>query len=166
MNDAILTLSLSAAAGVVLVVAAQRLMLPAIVLLLAGGIVLGPEVFGLILPDALGHGLEIVAALTIAVILFEGGLTLDFEGYRKSSVVIRRMLTIGPLITWFGTSTVVYFLWDTEPVMALMVASMIIVTGPHGGVADSSPAAGKRNGSITCCTGRACSSMLSGSLSR
>ncbi|MBN2719235.1 MAG: cation:proton antiporter [Deltaproteobacteria bacterium] len=130
MHDAILTLSLSAAAGVILVVAAQRFMLPAIVLLLAGGIVLGPEVIGLIHPEILGRGLETIAALTIAVILFEGGLTLDFDGYRKSSVVIRRMLTIGPLITWFGTSAAVYFLWDTDPVMALMVASMIIVTGP------------------------------------
>ncbi len=130
MHDAILTLSLSAATGVVLVVAAQRLMLPAIVLLLGGGILLGPEVFGLINPDDLGHGLETVAALTISVILFEGGLTLDFDGYRKSSVVIRRMLTIGPMITWFGTSAAVYVLWGTDPVMALMVASMVIVTGP------------------------------------
>ncbi|MBN2525038.1 MAG: cation:proton antiporter [Deltaproteobacteria bacterium] len=130
MHDAILTLSLSTAAGVVLLVAAQRFMMPAIVLLLGGGILLGPEVFGLIHPEKLGHGLEIIAALTISVILFEGGLTLDFDGYRKSSVVIRRMLTIGPVVTWLGTAAAVWLLWGTDPVMALMVASMIIVTGP------------------------------------
>ena len=130
MHDAILTLSLSASIGVVLVVAAQRLMLPAIVLLLIGGIVLGPEGLGLVRPDKLGHGLEIVASLAISVILFEGGLTLDLDGYRKSPVAIRRMLTIGPLITWLGTSAAVYFIFDTRPVMALMVASMVIVTGP------------------------------------
>lgn len=130
MHDAVLTLSLSAATGVILMVTAQRLMLPSIVLLLLGGILLGPEVLGLVQPAGLGHGLETVAALTISVILFEGGLTLDFEGYRKSSVVIRRMLTIGPLVTWFGTSATVYFLYDVYPIMALMVASMVIVTGP------------------------------------
>ena len=130
MQDAILTLSLSAAAGVVLVVIAQRFMVPAIVLLLGGGILLGPEVLGIIHPGELGHGLETVDALIISVILFEGGLTLDFDGYRKSSVVIRRMLTIGPLLTLFGTGAAVYFLWGTDPIMALMVASMVIVTGP------------------------------------
>ncbi|MBN2344076.1 MAG: cation:proton antiporter [Deltaproteobacteria bacterium] len=130
MHDTVLTLSLSAAMGVVLVVAAKKFMIPAIVLLLGGGILLGPEVLALVHPESLGNGLETIAALTISVILFEGGLTLDFEGYRKSSAVIRRMLTIGPLITWFGVSATVYFLYHTDPVMALMVASMVIVTGP------------------------------------
>lgn len=130
MHDVILTLSLSAAMGIILVVVAQRFMLPAIVLLLGGGILLGPEVLGLVDPNGLGHGLETIAALTISVILFEGGLTLDFEGYRKSSVVIRRLLTIGPIITWFGISATVYFLYSTGPIMALMIASMVIVTGP------------------------------------
>lgn len=130
MHSATLTLCLSAAAGVMLVIAAQRLKVPSIVLLLTGGILLGPQVLGVIDPGSLGRGLETVVSLAIAVILFEGGLTLDLEGYRKSPTVIRRLLTIGPILTWLGIGTAVHFLFSITPAMSLMTASLVIVTGP------------------------------------
>lgn len=128
--DATLTLSLAAAAGVTLVIAGQRLKVPSIVLLLAGGAALGPECLGLIDPSTLKEGLNTVIALAVAVILFEGGLTLDVEGYRRAPVVILRLLTVGPLVTWVGTALAVSWLYGLSPGMALMCGSLVVVTGP------------------------------------
>jgi len=130
MHDATLTICLAAAAGVTLVVLGHRFRIPSIVLLLLGGVVLGPEVLGWIDPASLGGGLETLIALAVAVILFEGGLTLDLDGYRRAHVVIKRLLSVGALITWLGTTAAVLLLFDLEPGMALMAGSLVIVTGP------------------------------------
>ena len=113
-----------------LVVAGQRLKIPSIVLLLVGGVVLGPEVLGWVDPASLGGGLETIIALAVAVILFEGGLTLELDGYRKAPAVIKRLLTVGPLVTWLGTGAAVWLLFGLGPGMALMAGSLVIVTGP------------------------------------
>ena len=130
MHGATLTLCLAVAAGVVLVVAGRRIGVPSIVLLLLGGVLLGPEVLGWIEPQSLGGGLEIVISLTVAVILFEGGLTLDIDGYRRAAIVIRRLLTVGSLVSWLGVAATVVLLFDLDVGMALMAGSLVIVTGP------------------------------------
>lgn len=129
-HDAILTLCLSGAVGVILVIASQRLEIPSIVLLLPGGMLLGPTGLGWVDPTVLGEGLEVVIALAVAVILFEGGLTLDVAGYRRTSRVIKRMVTVGLLVTWLGTTAAVLALFRLEPGMALVAGSLVIVTGP------------------------------------
>ena len=70
------TLVIALATGVTLLVNAQHLRVPAIVPLLLGGILLGPEVSGLIDPADLGNGVYLLVAGCAAVILFEGGLYL------------------------------------------------------------------------------------------
>ncbi len=91
---------------------------------------LGPEVLGWVDPAALGHGLETIVAITVSVILFEGGLTLDIQGYRRSPVVIKRLLTFGALTTWWVTALVAYLVLSVSASMALMLGSLVIVTGP------------------------------------
>ena len=129
-HTALLTLTTAAISGVMLVVIAERLSIPSIALLLLGGVALGPEFLGWVQPAALGAGLEIVIALAVAVILFEGGMTLDVSGYRRAPTVIKRMLTVGVLITWFGTSLAMWAILDVDPMLALLGGSLVIVTGP------------------------------------
>ncbi len=125
------TLALSTSAGVFLVALAERLRVPSIALLLFGGILLGPQVLGWIDPTTLGEGLEVVVTLAVAVILFEGGLTLDIAGFRREPTVIVRMLTLGVLVTWAGTAAAVYFVYpDMGLELALIAGSLVIVTGP------------------------------------
>lgn len=113
-----------------MVVLATRLKIPSIALLLLMGIAVGPEGASILHPDALGRGLDLVVGMAVAIILFEGGLTLDLQGARSSPVVIRRMLTVGVLITWLGTALTLWWLLDLSPSIALLCGSLVIVTGP------------------------------------
>ena len=132
-HSMLLTMSTAIASGVMLIVIARRLNLPAIVLLLVGGVVLGPAVLGdhaLVRPDALGGGLSVIVSLAVGLILFEGGLTLDLQDYRSAGAMIRRLLSLGVLITWFGVALAIWFIVRIDLAVALLAASLVIVTGP------------------------------------
>jgi NhaP-type Na+/H+ or K+/H+ antiporter/mannitol/fructose-specific phosphotransferase system IIA component (Ntr-type) len=129
----LLTMVAAISAGVMLIVVARRLGVPAIVLLLVGGAALGPSVWGdwaPVQPESLGDGLLVVVSLAVGLILFEGGLTLDVSGYRSASTVIKRLLTIGVLVTWWGTAAAVHLIYDLPVSYAVVAGSLVIVTGP------------------------------------
>ena len=66
----------------------------------------------------------------MAIILFEGGLTLDLKGYRTASREILGILTIGVLVTWLGTAALVKLAFGFDLAFCLLAASLVIVTGP------------------------------------
>jgi NhaP-type Na+/H+ or K+/H+ antiporter/mannitol/fructose-specific phosphotransferase system IIA component (Ntr-type) len=125
-----LTLALAATLGVLLMALAHRIHIPSIALLLVAGVALGPEGLGFIEPDALGHGLALIVGMAVAIILFEGGLTLDLVGARRNPKVIWRVLTLGVLITWLGSTLVTHYLLGVRWSVALLCGSLVIVTGP------------------------------------
>lgn len=116
--------------GVMLLVISRRFNIPGIVLLLLGGIVFGPVGIGLIDPESLGQGLRVIASLGIGLILFEGGLTLDVHGYSTASRVIKRLLSLGVIVTWLATTLALKLIFDLPIAIALVAASLVIVTGP------------------------------------
>lgn len=124
------TIVLAVFIGVCLFIIARLSGIPVIILLLISGIILGPEFLGLINPDSLGKGLRLVLLLSVAIILFEGGLTLNPKGLKEAPIVIRRLLSVGVLVTWFGTAALIYFLLDLSMAMSLLAGSLVIVTGP------------------------------------
>jgi NhaP-type Na+/H+ or K+/H+ antiporter len=104
--------------------------LPAIVFLLIAGIVLGP-LTGWLNPEQLfGDLLFPMVSLSVAIILFEGSLTLKFEEIRGLQKVVRNMLTIGVATTWaaitIGTHYIIGFSWD----LSLLFGALMVVTGP------------------------------------
>lgn len=129
-QNALWALCLAVGAGCILTVLSRRLHLPTIVLLLIGGFALGSEGTGWLQPDALGALLPMIVSLAVGLILFEGGLTLDIKEFKKTSTVIKRLLTIGVLITWLGAGLTAYVIFDISPSFALLMGSLIIVTGP------------------------------------
>ncbi len=130
-GDAVVsTLALSIAAGGLLTVLAKHLNIPGIVLLLVGGVVLGPEVLGFVQPATLGGTLNVLVAVAVGLILFEGGLTLDVAGFKSAPRVIRNLLTIGVLVTWLGAAGSIWLLFPVEPDFAFLAGSLVIVTGP------------------------------------
>ena len=126
----IMTLSTALLCGIILMIVAKYMHLPAIAPLLVGGLILGPEGLGIINPSVLGGGIQILIPLAVAIILFEGGLNLNPDGFKSASTMIKRLLTIGVLITWLGSSLATYWLFEMSPLMALLAGSVIIVTGP------------------------------------
>lgn len=130
-HGVIMTLATALFFGGLLTILARKLAMPAIILLLAGGVILGPEVTGLIQPDEyLAEVLQAIVALSIGIILFEGGLTLDLRAYRKTSRMIHRLLSIGVLITWIGTAGLVWLLFRFDFAYCMLAGSLVIVTGP------------------------------------
>ena len=90
-------------------VLAKWLQIPSIVLLLLFGILLGSIGLGLLEPSLLGSGLEVIVSLAIALILFEGGLSLQIRDLGSVSVSLRNLVTIGVLITFLGGAIAAHF---------------------------------------------------------
>ena len=126
----VLTLTTAIAAGGFLMVIARKFRVPAIVLLLIGGLGLGPQGWGLVRPDALGDLLQVIVAIAVGLILFEGGLTLDVKGYKAVGTTIRRLLTLGALVTWLTTASIIWLFYRFPPSICLLAGSLVIVTGP------------------------------------
>jgi len=109
---------------------AWRLRLPAILFLLLGGILAGP-VTGVLDPDTLlGDLLFPIVSLSVAVILFEGGLTLRFDQIRGLTAVVRNLVTVGALLTWLLVALAGHFLCGLPGELALLFGAISVVTGP------------------------------------
>ena len=110
--------------------AAWRMRLPAILLLLVFGILVGP-VTGVLDPDhLLGDLLFPIVSLSVAVILFEGSLTLKVGELREIGSTVRNLVSIGALITWLVTSLTVHYLIGFTHDLAMLFGAMVVVTGP------------------------------------
>jgi NhaP-type Na+/H+ or K+/H+ antiporter len=107
-----------------------RLRVPSILLLLVVGFVAGP-VGGFLDPDALlGNLLFPLVSLSVAVILFEGGLSLDIAELRDIGRVIRNLATVGVLLTWVGCTILAHLLLGFDLGLATLLGAILVVTGP------------------------------------
>lgn len=104
--------------------------LPAILFLLLTGLIAGP-VTGWLHPDQLfGDLLFPFVSLAVAVILFEGSLTLKFDQIRGLTSVVRNMVTIGMLATWLVVSMACFYFLEFSLEMSLLFGAVTVVTGP------------------------------------
>ena len=130
MNDPAFTIALALAIGMIAQSAARHIRIPGIVLLLASGVLTGPDGLNIIRPDTLGEALPIIVGFAVAVILFEGGMNLRFKRLKKIGRTIRNLISIGAIVTAIGgTFSAKLFLgwnWNTSILFGLLV----IVTGP------------------------------------
>ncbi|SRR5579883_638367 len=123
-------ISETAVAGVCAQVLASYSQIPSIVFLLLFGLLLGPDGFGLLYPSTLGNGLEVVVSLSVSLILFEGGLNLQIQQLGKVSSTLRNLVTFGVLITLIGGTLAAHWLSEFPWLIALLYASLVVVTGP------------------------------------
>lgn len=124
------TLVFSLFFGTLLSVISRKIKTPAIAPLLLGGIILGPECLGLINTANMTGDLRLIISLSLAIILFEGGISLDLSGFMKSKKIIIKMLTIGVIVTWIGSALFVFFIFNFSVALSLLAGSLVIVTGP------------------------------------
>lgn len=106
------------------------LKLPAILFLLLAGIILGP-LGGWLKPDELfGNILFPMVSLSVAVILFEGSLTLNFQQLQGIQRVVLNMVSIGMLSTWVMITLLVHFLVGFPWPLSWLFGAIMVVTGP------------------------------------
>ena len=109
---------------------AWRLRLPAILFLLIVGFLAGP-VTGVIEPDALlGDLLFPIVSLSVALILFEGGLSLDIAELREIGRAVRGLITVGVVLTWWLTTAFAHVLLGLDLALATLFGAVLVVTGP------------------------------------
>jgi NhaP-type Na+/H+ or K+/H+ antiporter len=125
-----LTLVLALAVGILAQAVARHVRVPGIVILLVAGVALGPDGLGWVQPLALGDGLFVIVDLAVAVILFEGGLNLEISRLRREQAPIRRLVSVGALVTMVGGALTVAALFDWSWMRALLFGSLVVVTGP------------------------------------
>lgn len=107
-----------------------RFRLPSILLLLIAGFISGPYL-GLIKPDAFfGELLFPVVSISVAVILFEGGLNLKLSELRSVGKVVRNLVSIGILVTWILASAAAYYIVHLELETSILIGAILVVTGP------------------------------------
>lgn len=123
-----------AALVIVLSVAAQwiawRVKLPSILLLLTFGILAGPVTHLIDTEHLLGELLFPVVSLSVAIILFEGGLSLRLADLREIGLVFRRLISVGVLITWTLTAIFAHLLLNLSWDLSILLGAVLIVTGP------------------------------------
>ena len=117
-------------AGVGCQALARRVRLPAIVPLLLVGMALGPSGLNVVRPADFGQGLRVVVGFAVAIILFEGGLSLRTEIFKAGGVAIRNLVTIGVLITWALSAWFGHLLFELRWGIAILFGSLVTVTGP------------------------------------
>lgn len=128
--DLALLIALLLTLGVACQWAAWRLRLPAILPLLLAGVALGPG-FGVLNPDEfLGELLFPVISLGVAIILFEGSLTLRFSDIRSTRGIILNLTTIGVLVTWGVMAAAAHYLVGLGWELSMLFGAMVSVTGP------------------------------------
>lgn len=128
--DLALTLSAVLAIGIGAQWLAWYLKQPSILFLLLIGIIIGP-VLGWFNPDqAMGDLLFPFISLGVAVILFEGSLTLEFHEVKSHGRVVQMLVSVGVLITIAIAGAAAYFLFEMHPLIALLFGALVCVTGP------------------------------------
>ncbi|MCL1476554.1 MULTISPECIES: sodium:proton antiporter [unclassified Marinobacter] len=109
---------------------AWRVRMPAILFLLAGGIASGP-VLGYLNPeDVFGDLLFPMVSLAVAIILFEGSLTLRFAEIRGHGKMVRNLLPIGAIVTGTIGALSAHYILGISWEIALLFGAISIVTGP------------------------------------
>ena len=109
---------------------AWRLHLPAILLLLVFGVIAGP-VTGILHPDKVfGDLLFPLVSFSVAIILFEGGLSLHLSDLRHVGHIVRNLTTITIALTWMMATAFAYYVVGIQLAPAILLGAILVVSGP------------------------------------
>lgn len=111
-------------------VVARHLRVPGIVVLLATGLAVGPDGLGWLRPATLGTALPQLVSFAVAIILFEGSLALDLRAVVRQAPAIRRLVTVGALVTVTAGALAVHLVLGWEGPAAVLFGTLVVVTGP------------------------------------
>lgn len=130
MEHQALVIALIGALGIGAQWVAWRTGLPAIALMLVAGILAGP-VTGIIQPQRdFGTMLDPAISIAVAIILFVGGLNLNFKELRHAEGAVTRLVAIGVPVGWALGALACYYVAGLVWPVAILFAGILVVTGP------------------------------------
>lgn len=116
--------------GVICQWLAWRAKLPSILFLLLTGIAIGP-VLGLLEPEPLfGDLLFPFVSLAVAIVLFEGSLTLRLSDIQGHGAIVRNLVTLGTVITWIVSAAASRWILSFDWHLAALFGAIVVVSGP------------------------------------
>ena len=140
MDNLVLAFAIIGVLGVGAQWLAWRFNLPAIVLMSIAGVIAGPVLNIFAAPGApsdqppmeylFGDFYRPMIAVAVAVILFEGGLTLNFSEIRDLTKGIRRLVFPGVPIAWALGAAAAHYIAGLSAPVALLFGGIMVVTGP------------------------------------
>jgi NhaP-type Na+/H+ or K+/H+ antiporter len=116
--------------GILAQLVSWRLKLPSILLLLAFGFGLS-AVTGVTIDNYLRQDVLLaIVGLFVAIILFEGGLTLKFSELREAGVPVLRLCSIGVVVSFVVTAVLAHLIFKFDWAVASLLGAILVVTGP------------------------------------
>ena len=109
---------------------AWRFKMPAIILLAAFGVLFGPGLDILHPSEDFGEFLRPVVSLCVAIILFEGGLSLQLSELKVAARGVRRLVYVGAPLAWLFSSACARFIGGLDWAVSLVFGAIMVVTGP------------------------------------
>ncbi|WP_159448787.1 sodium:proton antiporter [Demequina sp. NBRC 110053] len=117
------------AAGLAAQVLAAKLRIPAIVVLIAVGLVLGPFT-GIVDVPSESEDVSAIIGLGVAVVLFEGAMDLRLREIERVGKGIRRLTLLGPPIAMILGASAAHWVGGFEWPVAWVLGALLVVTGP------------------------------------
>ncbi len=132
MEQDVVTLAviLTAVAGISAQWIAWRFHIPAILLLTLTGLAVGPGL-GLLQPSvAFGPILQPLISVFVAIVLFEGGMSLHLHEFKEAGKGVYRLVTLGVLFSWLLGSAAGHYIGELSWPVAILFGAVIVITGP------------------------------------
>ncbi len=109
---------------------AQKIKIPDVAVFLIVGVVIGPQVLGLIDIKADSAMNQIIVLFGASYILFDGGASLRFDVLKQVWITIIVLATIGVLITAALTGIAAYYVLGIPLIVALLLGAALASTDP------------------------------------
>lgn len=104
--------------------------MPVLIFLLIEGIIIGPEVLGILDPTLLGEGLTAIVSLCVAVIVFDGGLHIDIKSIRSIQQGVVSLISVGVIITFICATVFTHLIVGLPLEISAAFGALVTATGP------------------------------------
>ncbi len=129
-NQILLSFGIILAAGILSGFLARKIKVPDVVVFLMAGILLGPQMTGLLHIGAESTLNQIILTFGACYILFDGGASMKLKVLRHVWISIVALSTIGVLVTAVMTGVAAYYILGIPFVVALLLGAAVSSTDP------------------------------------
>lgn len=131
IDDPVTALAFVLAVGIGAQWVAARVRLPAIVLMLGSGLLVGPVLHVVDPTETFGPPLTPMIGLGVGILLFEGGLSLRWASIGTTTRrVVLRLLSVGALVSFVLATTAAVLVTPLPTGVAVLFGAIMVVTGP------------------------------------